>query len=192
MLIKSAIQDRLYRKKRFKLGNGMFSVVHSAKADRVVKVGNLDDAWPMYVLWARQNGYLGTFAPMVYSFRVLGDCYVAICERLEPIPNDDSLLRVVSQLCNYREEMPEPYTSFGRDLKSSLLTSGKAKHDLGVTNVMLRRDVIVINDPIYRPDYSCLVECQRDLVDLYARREPIACKLQRPCPWQDIQIGQHP
>jgi hypothetical protein len=78
-----------------RIGSGLFSdVLAKPGSDRVVKVytygsqgEHATDPWPEYVLWAAQNGYAGTHAPRVFSFKIvngtMGTFYVAVMERLE-------------------------------------------------------------------------------------------------------------
>ncbi len=81
--------QRLERRGFVKLGGGCFSNVYAKPgSDRVIKVSynKAPDGWPEYVIWAAENGWAGTLAPIVYSFRKFtgseGAFYVAVIERL--------------------------------------------------------------------------------------------------------------
>lgn len=74
--------DYLKKKGYELLGSGMFSqVLAKPGSDRCIKVGR-NDGWPKYILWAHANGYLGTYAPMVYSIKGFDGWYMASMERL--------------------------------------------------------------------------------------------------------------
>lgn len=66
-----AFEQKLKKKGFKKLGGGCFSSVWGKDGkDRVIKVTGRPDGWMNYILWAAQNGYCGTLAPRVYSFKV--------------------------------------------------------------------------------------------------------------------------
>lgn len=66
------------------LGTGAYSRVYGFPgSDRVVKVNRCADGWLDYVLWAQREGYAGTFAPRVFSYKRFADgSYVAVVERM--------------------------------------------------------------------------------------------------------------
>lgn len=73
------------------IGNGAFStVLRQPNAPTCIKVNRERDAWPLYILWAAQNGFLGTYAPAVYAIRHL-HCGTYIAE-MEYIPFDGEYL----------------------------------------------------------------------------------------------------
>jgi hypothetical protein len=80
------------------VGTGAYSTVmaHDSDPDHVIKVSRTYDDWPVYVQWAEENGYAGTFAPKVKALKVYnagthGQFYVAKVERLaETVREADS------------------------------------------------------------------------------------------------------
>jgi len=78
------------RKRGFiQLGSGAFSTVFAKEgSDRVIKVTNNPDNWIDYVQWAAQNGYAGTYAPKVFSYKKIGDFTVSVVERMEKPARD--------------------------------------------------------------------------------------------------------
>lgn len=69
------------------LGSGAFStVLAKGESKKVIKVIRRQDGWIQYIKWANDNGYAGTFAPKVYSYKqVKGkdhDFAIASMERL--------------------------------------------------------------------------------------------------------------
>lgn len=66
--------ERALEKRGFKkLGSGAYSSVYAKDGyDRVIKVTRYLDNWIDYVAWASKNGYAGSFAPRVYSWKRFG------------------------------------------------------------------------------------------------------------------------
>jgi len=102
MLMQKMTRDeyviKLYRKGYEHIGAGVYSAVLSKPgSDTCIKVGR-NDNWPMYIAWAAQRGYLGTFAPMVFAFKQYPNFYVAKMELLV-----ETLSRIENQI--YRCEL---------------------------------------------------------------------------------------
>lgn len=148
MLNRETIRQRLWRKNLTSLGSGMFSdVFQSRDPDRVVKVGRDQDTWPEYILWAWQNGHLGTFAPMVYSFREQDGCYIAVLERLHKLPQEQEVYRMIDNIMH--ATLPAPYCDFCKALNSFRADKG-LNYDIGYSNVMMRTNgEVVITDPVH-------------------------------------------
>lgn len=54
------------------LGSGAFStVLAKGESTRVLKVTRRPDGWINYIKWANDNGYAGTFAPKVFSYKYI-------------------------------------------------------------------------------------------------------------------------
>lgn len=74
-----------------KLGSGGYSTVMGKEgSNKVIKVGRNPDNWIDYITWANDNGYAGTFAPKVFSYKhfphsdkTRSPFYVAVVERLD-------------------------------------------------------------------------------------------------------------
>lgn len=83
-----AFTRRLQKHGFIKIGSGMYGTVYAKPgSDKVIKVGDIFDAWPAYIAWAKQNKHLGTFAPNVTAFRIIHPrdnypFYVAVMDRL--------------------------------------------------------------------------------------------------------------
>lgn len=73
------------QKRGFKiLGSGCYSTVLWKKGDRVIKVNRgHTDAWMDFCLWGSQKGYAGGLTPKVYSYKKIGDFYVAVMEKID-------------------------------------------------------------------------------------------------------------
>ena len=77
------------------IASGMYASVYGKpRSNTVLKIGGMDDAYPIYLQWAVENGYAGKFAPAVKSFNLHktedgGEFYVAEIERL-PITVEDA------------------------------------------------------------------------------------------------------
>lgn len=145
------------------LGQGFYSSVLWKKGDRVIKVssGIKHDAWIDYVLWASQKGYAGTLAPKVYSYKKIGDFYVAVMEKMAVTAmhvncKEDhyiypQLLTMVTQYGNnkaaeFLEQVVPGARKFAYDLKDF---AGNNGFDLHNENIMFRLDgSMVITDPV--------------------------------------------
>lgn len=99
-------------KRGFKLlGEGHYSAVYGKPGyDKVIKVSRSLDNWIDYVAWASKNGYAGTFAPRVFSWkrfkgpprihnswdlydtRTSYDWSIAVVERMKETIKEDSKL----------------------------------------------------------------------------------------------------
>lgn len=73
------------QKRGFKiLGSGCYSTVLWKKGNRVIKVNRgHSDAWMDFCLWGSQKGYAGGLTPKVYSYKKIGDFYVAVMEKID-------------------------------------------------------------------------------------------------------------
>lgn len=123
---------RALEKRGFKLlGEGHYSAVYGKDGyDRVIKVSRTLDNWIDYVAWASKNGFAGTFAPKVYSWKrfkgppwvkpswmhwdsyddykkIGNDWSVAIVERMAETLNADSQLAQDFKLVERLHDLPE-------------------------------------------------------------------------------------
>lgn len=147
-----------------RIGGGLHSTVYAKPgSDRCIKVGS-GDRWPDFIEWAFKQGYLGNFAPMVYSFKQHDGFYVAVMERLVcsfiDIEHDIKWpsnkwtipqYRDWAQLNNYRN-IPDKYAKENQsELFGDFAANLRANHlanDLHEGNFMLRKDgQIVCIDP---------------------------------------------
>lgn len=159
------------KKKGFEtLGNGYYSSVYShPKSDRVIKVMHKteEDGWLSYVKWAAKEGYIGTHAPKVYSYKWVKTkgndeqkgFGVAVMERLEKTVGmcrrreDTRFLREAfdyamegnSLATQLLEQRCPGMTRFGILLKEKF-----AGHlDMHGGNYMVRKDgTLVVTDPV--------------------------------------------
>lgn len=159
------------KKKGFvELGKGYYSTVLShPKSDRVIKVMNKteEDGWLSYIRWAAKEGYTGTHAPKVYSYKWIktkGNTEqtgfgVAVMERLEKTVGmcrrreDTRFLREAfdyamegnSLATQLLEQRCPGMTRFGILLKEKF--SGHL--DMHGGNYMVRKDgTLVVTDPV--------------------------------------------
>ena len=153
---------KLTKKGFVTLGTGHFStVMMHPHGDRVIKVCHEPDAWIDYCYWAAMEGYAGTFAPKVYSYKRFNNFYVAVMEKME----------YTASRADKRTDAPVAQTLFSYATKHDndnakllvdLLVPGLAKFgehlkrafkderlDLHDENVMFRKDgSICITDPL--------------------------------------------
>jgi hypothetical protein len=155
------------------IGSGLFSdVLAKPGSDRVVKVytygsqGDMGDTdpWPEYVLWAAKNGYAGTHAPRVFSFKIvsgtMGAFYVAVMERLEATlgelrrgGGDPRLSRLTPLTHQYRgaynkeeaEAVAPGFYDFRRHFREAFLGRCTDLHD---GNWMVQGTRLVLTDPL--------------------------------------------
>lgn len=147
------------------LGSGYYSNVFAyPDSDKVVKILRRPDTdgWLDYVKWAADKGYAGTFAPQVFSYKLMGkkkDFAVAVMERLEdtvskageqhdahaitallhPAMNDNKMAAKLLDTVN------PGLAQFGKDLKVEF----SKNLDTHNGNFMLRKDgSFVITDPV--------------------------------------------
>ncbi len=148
-----------------KIGGGLYSdVLAKDGSDRCIKVAH-GDRWPDYIEWADKHGYLGTFAPKVYSFKQHPLFYVAVMERLvcdfrdieyyngHKITSDVQVFfkeaRAAMGFTNYdyisgRIDQTGPFLSFCTTLKDNKLAD-----DCHEGNFMVRKDgQVVLIDPL--------------------------------------------
>ncbi len=148
-----------------KIGGGLYSdVLAKDGSDRCIKVAH-GDRWPDYIDWADRNGYLGTFAPKVYSFKQHLLFYVAVMERLvcdfrdiehyngHKITSDVQVFfkeaRAAMGFINYDYQTENidtaaPFISFCTTLRANKLAD-----DCHEGNFMVRKDgQVVLIDPL--------------------------------------------
>lgn len=171
--------DALQAKGFHTLGSGAFSTVlaHPDNNDKVVKViyRPQQDGWVDYAHWAGQKGYAGTFAPRVFSYKLVKsyskekkeyywsspqDFGVAVMERLDKTLTQTEMNadgRVLHPL--FKHAMSESalavrmldsvvpgLANFAKDLKKDFEDE---RFDLHDGNMMLRKDgSFVVTDPI--------------------------------------------
>lgn len=154
-------------KKGFKaLGHGSFgSVYGKAGQDRVIKIlHGENDGWLDYVTWANKKGYGGTFAPKLYSYKLVktlgGTFGIASMERLEKTisgmdPKDGryllpSMFQYSVQYGNQKatdflDTLQPGLAKFAVDFKEKF----QHGYDLHRGNFMIRKDEqVVVTDPI--------------------------------------------
>lgn len=148
------------------IGRGYYSTVYAkADSDRVLKVTKADDNWYDYVTWARESGWAGKFAPMVYAYKKVefkGDTfYIASMERMSvPLANlrEKDSLHIMQPLISYHMSgnalATSMISSYNADL-AKFLTDFKEqfkdqhRFDLHGGNMMLRDDQsFCLTDPI--------------------------------------------
>lgn len=93
---RNKFQRFLEKRGLVRLGSGYFSRVYAhPSSNKVIKVLNSPgtDGWVDYVKWANENGFGGTFAPKLYSYKHHKDgCFaVAVMERLDKTLHNLSL-----------------------------------------------------------------------------------------------------
>jgi hypothetical protein len=128
--------QRLEKKGFVCLGRGYYSYVMAKPgSDRVIKIGRSAnaDGWPDYVHWAAQEGYAGTFAPKVFSYKVIkgkqANFSVAIMERMDRTLSE-------SYVEDYSDSAPPSASVAANDnaLVADLFTrSAKRNHELSTT-----------------------------------------------------------
>lgn len=141
------------------LGHGAYSYVYGKDGcDKVIKVTDgQGDNWIDYIHWAAKNGYCGTFAPRVYSWKRLDKFSVAIVERLEKTvrhaeDHDFALMEhllwpamrghTMAQL--YIDDLAPGAAKFFEELKKELDPG-----DLYGNNMMIRKDgSFCVTDPV--------------------------------------------
>jgi hypothetical protein len=160
-------ESGLERKGYRQIGEGFYSAVYAKpRAKTVIKVGQADDAWPLYVAWALRKGYAGKFAPAVKSLKFfkLGSndaYYVAEMERLRSVNYVSSASKVKEDVTDYKNftthlrkpeklkaKRPE-WARFVRDLqKLRKEHRWEVRLDLHGENWMERKDgSLVLTDP---------------------------------------------
>lgn len=153
-------RERLSRRGYVWLGSGYYSCVLGKEgSDRVIKICRDIDggSWFNYILWANANGYAGTYAPVVYSWKVYNDKFgVAVMERLKGVEHEDDsyvLPMIVEASAKYDNKMAHKMLDFAspgmakfvQDLKEAKL----GRLDLHGGNFMARNDgTLVATDPI--------------------------------------------
>jgi hypothetical protein len=146
-----------------KLGRGSFgTVLAKPEASTVLKVmHNPTDGWLNYVQWASKEGYAGSFAPKVYSYKYIqkGNFGVALMERLDKTltqVEDAEPASVVPSLfykhvCHQNETAGNLLNSLFPGIKEfGIKLSQTYKHfDFHGDNYMLRHDgSLVVTDPV--------------------------------------------
>lgn len=155
---------RALEKKGFKrLGSGAFSVVYAhPSSDRVIKVTRTLDNWIDYAMWAAKEGYAGTFAPKVYSFKKFTkdrDFLVSVVERMDKTISwvgeekdtamVGNLLKLYAKYDNtlagcFLDEIAPGFASFTQRLTQEFGTL-----DIHDGNIMVRKDgTVCFTDPV--------------------------------------------
>lgn len=144
-----------------KIGGGSFANVFAKPGSNIaVKVAELPDGWPAYIKWATKEGFAGTFAPKVYSFKSympegLPPYYVATMERLvDTVGNmmhsksmSELYMGLVDAIQGRDDEGIKQFADLNAFAKS--LKENQFKWDLHGSNVMVRKDgQIVVTDPM--------------------------------------------
>lgn len=170
----SVYGERLKKRGYTLIGRGYYSAVYGKEgSDRVIKVGRdpEGDGWLDYIDWATQKGYLGKWAPQVYSYKYHrgdyayrtgkyeGSFYVAVVERLDKTVSrldKRSPEKALPMVFEYAENplvnevmdrLSPGLGSFSKDFMTTF--SKNAGVDVHGENIMLRKNgEIVINDPL--------------------------------------------
>lgn len=136
-----------------RLGNGMYATVYAIpNSNKVLKIGSVGDTWPSYIYWATGKGYAGTFSPLVYSIRPMGNYYLAVMERLACTLNDVPTIARDKYYSSFmyrylKPETAEPISEAAQKFRDDCTVSGFTE-DWHSTNLMLRWDGhIVLTDP---------------------------------------------
>ena len=156
------------RKKGFqRLGSGAFSTVYAhPKSDRVIKVTRTADNWIDYALWAAKNGYAGSLAPKVYSFKKFNkghEFLVSVVERMDKtlgnISDAEDLSLATLLLKKYHNFNNVAAGVFLEDLAPGLASFTKKLQkefgglDIHGGNLMVRSDgTVCFTDPV--SDYA--------------------------------------
>lgn len=153
---------RALEKRGFRyIGSGAYSSVYWKEgSDKVIKIGRRpeQDGWPVFALWANDNGFGGSFAPKLYSYKRYGTFYVASMEKLKAISYTDDkeasvFYRMAEMALLYKNDVATEvcdlldsrwktfYTLFSKDFRTIDL-------DWHGGNLMCREDgSFVIADP---------------------------------------------
>lgn len=136
------------------LGKGMYANVFAIpNTDKVMKVAR-NDAWPVYIKWASENGHMGKFAPKVDSLKFFDGFYVAVMERLAGTMHDFEAFstghyKAYREAVSYGWSRPKRPSRLGNYIQK-LRDAGLAG-DLHPGNVMVRKNgQIVVTDPTSR------------------------------------------
>lgn len=158
-----SFQLALQKKGFEQLGSGVASTVMGhPSSDKVIKIIRSVDGWMDYVKWATKEGYSGTFAPKVYSYKWLdkGGFGLAVMERLDttlsrlPQTHDYSLMhKIIDHAVRYENKMSETMVDLaipgvGKFLRELRVKFG-TRLDLHGGNFMIRNtgDLVLI-DPV--------------------------------------------
>lgn len=159
-------EDRLEKRGWKKLGAGAFSSVwaRSETSTKVLKVTRRPDNWIEYIQWAAKEGYLGRFAPMVYSFkRVKGvkhDFLLSVVERMDKVihsverAHDARLTSTLFSTYGYSKNIMAGVFLDEMAPGLAAFTEGLHKQfgrylDLHEGNIMVRADgSFVVTDPV--------------------------------------------
>lgn len=162
--------ERLYKRGYSTLGAGAFSTVLAKRdSDRVVKVSRKPDPWLDYIVWANKEGFAGTLAPRVYSYRVIKGrfqtFYVAVMERLECTisqcgmskPHAARAHNAMRHWISHKDDKSgleaEKYAPGALRFGAAFRLAFQRNHDLHEGNFMLRKDgSLVCTDPIWNED----------------------------------------
>lgn len=146
------------------LGSGSTATVFEIPwaPDKVIKCGRRDDGWLGYCTWAEREGYAGTFAPKLFSYKQDKEgSYVALMERLQESykhnqPGKEKELdniiltagRLFAPQFYNRKPVPTEYTPFIERLYRLVKTNGGFE-DVSRSNIMWRasNNMLVFTDP---------------------------------------------
>lgn len=161
----------LERKGFKKLGSGAYGVVFGKdNSDKVIKLirDPRRDGWVEYVQWAKQNKYLGTFAPRVDSYKFIKDkdsdagFGMAVMERLDKtfyhVPREQDAYFVHDAMLQtfYGNQLAAKFLALHKPGADEFIRSFRNKFgnggDFHAGNWMTRKDgAVVLIDPISRP-----------------------------------------
>ncbi len=161
---KSAFEDgrsfiKFLEKKGFKaIGIGHYSTVLAKdKSTRVIKISRTPDNWISYITWAANNGYAGTFAPKVYSYKYIkgkkSPFYVAIVERMDKtfhhVRGDHPIAfipKLLDYTLHYANDNASGIGKFADDFKKAF--AGQ-RWDTHRDNFMIRENgTLCLTDPV--------------------------------------------
>lgn len=185
--------DFLYRKNFECIGSGAYSQVYAKKnSDRVLKVTLTQDNWIDYIHWSSQEGYSGTLAPRVYSYKKYSEYSVAVVERMDKTlsklsEKDD--LKILSDLLYHSgrgnemaqllmDEIVPGFSSFLKELRKRF--KGQ-RLDLHSGNIMVRKDgSLAVTDPVCDtagPTIESIRLRAKDFTSLASALRRFNCKL---------------
>lgn len=165
------------RKKGFHLfGSGYFSrVLGHPSSDKVVKILNKpnEDGWVDYIKWANEQGFGGSFAPKLYSYKFIkdGNYAVAVMEKLDKTfyamvnhkKEEKSFIHKIEFLHSALEhgiykhnetalsvaELLQPgYRKFAEAFVNKFARGSGYHYDMHQKNWMICKDRLVMSDPL--------------------------------------------
>ena len=163
------MREWLERKGFKKLGSGAYGIVLGKdNSDKVIKLirDPRRDGWVEYVQWAKQNKYLGTFAPRVDSYKFVKDGNagfgMAVMERLDktfhsvPREHDAHFVQEAMLHTLKGNELAAKFLALHKPGAEEFILSFREKFgdygDFHSGNWMTRKDgSVVLIDPLSRP-----------------------------------------